>query len=62
MSEEVSEMVCPVCGYTCRTYSIGAVFCGPHGQGAAATPAVRMVERAALTARKRMAERGGADD
>jgi hypothetical protein len=45
-AEEVREMVCPVCGYTCRTSSIGAVFCGPHGQGATTTPAVRMLERA----------------
>jgi hypothetical protein len=52
MSEEVREMVCPVCGYTCRSYSIGTVFCGPHGQGTATTPAVRMMERHARPAQK----------
>jgi hypothetical protein len=41
---ETRKMRCPVCGYLCETEAIGAVYCGPHGQGAAITPAVQMVE------------------
>lgn len=42
-------MVCPYCGHTCQTTSIGAVYCGPHvaSFGPATHPAVRMVERPA---------------
>ena len=43
--DEVSVMVCSFCGHTCTTTSIGAVYCGPHGSGANATPAVRMEEK-----------------
>lgn len=49
MAEDVRTMVCPYCGYTCQTRSIGAVYCGPHyaSQGPNTYPAVRMLEKAA---------------
>lgn len=35
-------MACPHCGHTCKSDGIGAVYCGPHGNGQTYHPAVRM--------------------
>jgi len=48
------EMVCPYCGHRAVSSGIGAVYCGPHGSGSAARPAVQMreIDRSLLAAQE----------
>ena len=45
--DDTREMICPYCGHTCKTSSIGRVYCGPHRdeKSGHVSPAVQMREK-----------------